>query len=63
MLDSDLAKPHVYYELDKFYSNYRAVVTNYGQYTQLRGGEADMSEKDCQGVKTIGDLLEDKSVY
>ena len=36
-LDEDLAKPHIYYELDKFYSNYRAVVTTAPLFKQLRG--------------------------
>ena len=57
----DLDNPHLYYELDSFYSNYRSVVTTLPLYKQLRGQDIDQS--DCQGVETISDLLPDLSVY
>lgn len=53
--------PHIYYELDKFYSNYRSVVTTAPLFSQLRGEK--IPEHKCQGVSQVKDLLPDLSVY
>lgn len=57
----NITDPHLYYELDPFYSNHRELVTNFDLYKQLRGEEVD--EDSCQGVNKVSDLLPDLSVY
>ena len=41
----NITNPHLYYELDPFYSNHRELVTNYDLHKQLRGEEVD--EDSC----------------
>jgi len=43
-LAHDLEKPNLYYELDKFYSNYRTAVTSAPLFSQLRGNTIDLDE-------------------
>ena len=59
--DMDIVNPHLYYELDPFFSNYRNLVTTSDLFKQLRG--EDIDHDSCQGVEHVSDLLPDLSIY